>query len=86
MLYEVITLLFLGTLQGGELIFRQHNAFLGDLGLQSLETFLKDLQVMSEPDASNSARRDKHALLTQFVAHPNLAPGRLVNRKLDDVV
>ena len=48
--------LLLGTLQGGELVFRQYEAFLGDLSLQCLETLLEDFQVVPEPNASNSAR------------------------------
>ena len=48
----------LGFLQRGELAFGQHQAFLGDPGLESLEPFLHRLKIMTLPDAANAGRRN----------------------------
>ena len=74
----------LGLLQRGELAFRQHQAFLGDLGLERLEPFLHRLKIMTLPDAANASRRDRMAVFAKLVGDADLAISRPVQRKLDD--
>ena len=74
----------LGRLQRGELAFGQHQAFLGDLGLERLEPFLHRLKIMALPDAADASRRDRMAELAKLVGDADLAISRLVQRKLDD--
>jgi hypothetical protein len=45
-------------IQRSELAFRQHQAFLGDLGLERLEPLLHRVKIMTLPDAANAARRN----------------------------
>ena len=74
----------LGLLQRGELAFRQHQAFLGDLGLEGLEPLLHRLKIMALPDAANASRRDRMPELAKLVGDADLAVRRPVQRKLDD--
>ena len=78
-----VGLLFLfGALQGGQLFFGQHDAVLGNLGLQGFEALLEGFQVVPQPNAPHAARRDEQALLAEFVAHPHLAVGGLFDGHL----
>jgi len=70
-------------LQSDDLAFGKDQAFLGDLGLQGLQSQLEDLQVMAEPDAADTAGGDEKALLAQFVGDADLPPGRLFEGELD---
>ena len=74
----------LGLLQRGGLAFRQHQAFLGDLGLERLEPLLHRLKIMTLPDAANTSRRNRVAEFAKLVGDADLAISRPVQRKLDD--
>ncbi len=69
-------------LQGHDLRFRQHHAFLGDLRFERLEPFPHRLQIMPKPDAADARGRDRQGLFAQFIRHAQLAPGGLVNGHL----
>ena len=50
--------LALGLLQRGDLAFGQHQAFLGDLGFEGLESLLHRLQIMALPYSAHPGRRN----------------------------
>ena len=77
-------LLGLGLLQRGELALGEHQAVLGDLGLQRLEPLLHGLQIVALPHPAHAGRRDRVAALAHLVGDPDLAKGRLLQRQLDD--
>jgi hypothetical protein len=54
------------------------------LGFQSLEPLRKGLQIVSQPDTTNSDRRYHHAALGKFSGYPNLTQSRLFHRQLHD--
>jgi hypothetical protein len=69
----------LGLLERDQLAFGQHAAVLGQLGFQGFQPLLHGLQVVAQPDAADTERRDLGAALLQLVGSPRLAPSRLVD-------
>lgn len=63
--------------------FGQNQARLRHLGLQRLQPLFHVLQVVALPHATHAERRDRHVFLSQFVRHPHMAPGRLLQRQAD---
>jgi hypothetical protein len=65
-----------------DLRFREHDAVLRHFRLQRLEPMLHRRQVMALPHTAHPGWRDRQATLAQFAGDPQLAPGRLFDRKL----
>ena len=80
---DLYFLLALGLLQSGDLRLREHQAVLRHLGLQRLQPLLGVGEIVPQPHPAHAEGRDRQALLLQFVRDPNLAPGRLLDRKLN---
>jgi hypothetical protein len=72
-------LLILCFLQCRELFFREDEVVLGNLCLKGLEPFLERLQVMALLHTPDTGRRNKYALISQFVGNAKLSPSRLLN-------
>ena len=68
--------------QRRDLRFREHDAVLRHFRLQRLEPMLHRRQVVALPHTAHTGWRDRQAALAQFVGHPQLAPGRLFDRKV----
>jgi hypothetical protein len=56
--------------------------FAGNLLFESPQAILETGQLMAQPDAADTAWRDKDALLAQFVARPGLAMCREIDSML----
>jgi hypothetical protein len=54
------------------------------LSFQSLEPLRKSLQIVSQPNTTNSGWRYHHASLGKFVGHPDLTQSWLVHRQFHD--
>jgi hypothetical protein len=54
-------------------------ALLGALGFQRLEPFVHGLQIVAQPHAAHTGRRDHKPTFSQFVGNPDLTKGRLLD-------
>ena len=76
---SVSFLLVLCLFQRFELVFREDDVVLDDLRLEGLEALFEGLEVMVLPDTPDTGRRDKDALVPQFIGDTKLSPGRFLN-------
>ena len=61
----------------------QHNAVIGDLGLQGFQALFEVCQVVAHPDRTYTAGRHEHAQLAQLVTDADLTVGRVFNGVID---
>lgn len=78
---DFIILLFL--LESSNLRLGENNALMHNQLFKGLQAVLEAGELVAQPDATDTAWRDKDALFAQFVACPDLAMCREVNGMLN---
>ncbi len=77
-------LLTLGTFQRDELRLGQHQPLLGGLGFQRLQTLAHGLQIVAQPDATDTLWRNRQGMpFEDFVGDSDLTVGRQFEGQFD---
>ena len=71
-----------GPLQSRLLLFGENDTSLSHFGFQGLDSFLEVLQIMPQPNAVDSTRRDNETPFTEFIGGPQTTKGGIFNGQL----